>query len=182
MGNDADATGILRAVRAAVPCAHTVPVWGGGSFLAPPGDGGRRPPFSSSVRMRKDVHTMTRRPPPRSQRARRTARRSEEPAARSDRRERFDRARTARMIVKVKRERLALELQRGRLVARDRVERQAFAFGRGFREAWLTWPARIGAELAATLGIDATVLTVALETYVHRHLEDLAHTRFDLGE
>jgi hypothetical protein len=40
----------------------------------------------------------------------------------------------------------------------------------------------LGAELAATLGIDATVLTVALETYVHRHLEDVARTRFDLGE
>jgi hypothetical protein len=125
---------------------------------------------------------MTRRTPPRSQRAGRTARRLEEAATTRDRRERFDRARTARMIVKVKRERLALELQRGRLVARDRVERQAFAFARGLREAWLTWPARIGAELAATLGIDATVLTVALETYVHRHLEDLARTRFDLGE
>lgn len=86
------------------------------------------------------------------------------------------------MIVKVKRERLALELQRGRLVARDRVERQAFTFARGLREAWLTWPARIGAEFAATLGLEATVLTVALETYVHRHLEDLARTRFDLGE
>src|SRR5262249_36469635 len=72
--------------------------------------------------------------------------RFEKPAAARDRRERFDRACTARMIVKVKRERLALELQRGRLVARDRVERQAFAFARGLREAWLTWPARIGAE------------------------------------
>ena len=71
---------------------------------------------------------MTRRTLPRSQRVGRTARRPEEPAATRDRRERFDRARTARMIVKVKRERLALELQRGRLVARDRVERQAFAF------------------------------------------------------
>jgi hypothetical protein len=132
--------------------------------------------------MRKDVHTMTRRTLSRSQRAHRTARRSEEPETTRARRERFDRARTARMIVKVKRERLAFELQRGRLVARDRVERQAFAFARGLREAWLTWPARVGAELAATLGIDATVLTVALETYVHRHLEDIARTRFDLGE
>ena len=70
--------------------------------------------------MRKDVHTVTRRTQPRSHRARRNAQRAEEPTAAGERRERFDRARTARMIVKVKRERLALELQRGRLVARDR--------------------------------------------------------------
>ena len=45
------------------------------------------------------------------------------------------------------------------------------------RDAWLAWPARIGPELAADLGLDATRVMIALEPYVRRQLQELADAR-----
>src|SRR5262245_12258240 len=48
------------------------------------------------------------------------------------------------------------------------------------RDAWLAWPARIGPELAADLGLDATRVMIALEPYVRRQLQELADMRLDV--
>jgi hypothetical protein len=47
------------------------------------------------------------------------------------------------------------------------------------RDAWLTWPARIGPQLAADLGVEPAVLVIALEDLVRAHLEELASERCD---
>ena len=93
----------------------------------------------------------------------------------------FDHARTQKLVAEAARAELELAARRGELVDRAAGERIVFAFGRRHREAWLAWPARIAAELAAALGVDATVLAVHLEAHVAQQLDELSGERFDLG-
>ena len=41
------------------------------------------------------------------------------------------------------------------------------------RDAWLNWPARISAQMAAGLGVDPHALHVALDAAVRQQLQDL---------
>jgi hypothetical protein len=41
------------------------------------------------------------------------------------------------------------------------------------RDSWLAFPARVGAELAAEPGVDATKLVIVLEALVRRQLAEL---------
>jgi hypothetical protein len=93
----------------------------------------------------------------------------------------LERARAAKTAIEAERAALELRRRQGELVDRALGERLVFAFGRRQRDAWLAWPARIGAELAAALGIDGAALVVQLEAYVARQLEELSGERFDLG-
>jgi hypothetical protein len=86
-------------------------------------------------------------------------------------------ARAAALVVDVQTKRLILEQRRGTLISRDRAVRKAFAFGRLLRDAWLTWPARVGPLLAAAFDVDATAMTVALEGHVREQLASLARER-----
>jgi hypothetical protein len=88
--------------------------------------------------------------------------------------ETFQRARAAKMVAEARREELELRVREGDLIERAVVVREAFTFASQLREAWATWPSGIGAELAATLGVDAVVLTTLLEDAVRGHLELLA--------
>jgi hypothetical protein len=45
------------------------------------------------------------------------------------------------------------------------------------RDAWLTWPARVGPQLAADLGVDPAALIITLQELVRAHLEELARER-----
>ena len=45
------------------------------------------------------------------------------------------------------------------------------------RDAWLSWPARVGPLLAAPYDLDAGSITVDLEGYVREQLSDLANER-----
>src|SRR4029453_14019946 len=93
----------------------------------------------------------------------------------------FDDARTAAMIADARLKELAVLEREGVLVDRQHGERVAFTFARRHRDAWLNWPARIGAELAAAVGIDAGMLIGLLEAHVARQLDELGAERFDLG-
>jgi hypothetical protein len=86
-------------------------------------------------------------------------------------------ARAAAVIVDVQTKRLALEQRRGALISRDRAVLKCFAFARLLRDAWLTWPARVGPQLAAQFDVDPWALTVALEDHVRQQLTDLARER-----
>lgn len=86
-------------------------------------------------------------------------------------------ARAAALVVEVQTKRLALEQRRGALISRDRALLKVFAFARMLRERWLTWPARVGPQLAADLGVEPAVLVIALEDLVRAHLEELASER-----
>jgi hypothetical protein len=93
----------------------------------------------------------------------------------------FDQARTAAMVADARLKELAVAAREGALVERAAGERIAFAFARRHRDAWLVWPARIGAELAVALGCDAGAVIGLLERYVARQLDELGSERFDLG-
>lgn len=65
-----------------------------------------------------------------------------------------------------------LEAQRlsARLIDRDEAYREFFARARIERDAWLNWPSRISAVMAAELGLHPVKLEVTLERYVRDHL------------
>lgn len=79
-------------------------------------------------------------------------------------------------LVRLERERLALERDRGALVARDAVERAMFARGRADRDAWTGWAARVATSLADELGADPAATFAALDRLVREHLADRAAT------
>jgi hypothetical protein len=87
------------------------------------------------------------------------------------------RARAAALVLDVQTKRLTLEQRRGQLISRDRATLRCFAFSRMLRDAWLTWPARVGPILAAAFDIDATAFTVALQEQVREQLAVLARER-----
>src|SRR5262245_9954497 len=89
-------------------------------------------------------------------------------------------ARTALLLTEAQLRRLRLEERRGALLDRQTTLAKFFTTVRAMRDAWLAWPARIGPELAADLGLDATRVMIALEPYVRRQLQELADARLDL--
>ena len=90
-------------------------------------------------------------------------------------------ARTALLLTEAQLRRLRLEERRGALLDRQTTLAKFFTTVRAMRDAWLAWPARIGPELAADLGLDATRVMIALQPYVRRQLQELADARLDLG-
>jgi hypothetical protein len=76
----------------------------------------------------------------------------------------------------------ALELRKrtGDLLERRLVERRVGLWARRLQDALIRWPARIGAELAASLGVEEAALTRALEAHVRRLCRELAGERVDL--
>jgi hypothetical protein len=86
-------------------------------------------------------------------------------------------ARAAALVLDVQTKRLNLEQRRGQLISRDRAVLRCFAFARLLRDAWLTWPARVGPGLAAQFDVDATAFTVALQEQVREQLATLARER-----
>ena len=44
-------------------------------------------------------------------------------------------------------------------------------------DAWLNWPARISAQMAAKLGVDPHTMHIALEAAVREHLQELGEMR-----
>jgi len=88
-------------------------------------------------------------------------------------------ARAAALVVDVQTKRLVLEQRRGALISRDRAVLKAFAFARTLRDAVLTWPARVGPQLAAAFELDAAAVTVQLEDHVRQLLIELAAQKCD---
>jgi hypothetical protein len=88
-------------------------------------------------------------------------------------------ARAAALVVDVQTKRLVLEQRRGALISRDRATFKAFSFARTIRDACLTWPARIGPQLAAQFDLDPAQVTVYLEDHVRALLVELASERVE---
>jgi len=98
------------------------------------------------------------------------------------------RARAAKMVSDAKRaeteaHRAAVELRarKGELVDRARATGHVFRLAREERDAWLNWPARVSALMAAELGVDAQELHVTLEKNVREHLAQLGKVRLAIG-
>ena len=86
-------------------------------------------------------------------------------------------ARTVNEVVKAQTNKVRLARLKGELVDRPQAIAHVFKLARTERDAWLNWPARISAQMAATLGCDAHAMHVALEAAVREHLQELGELR-----
>jgi len=82
-------------------------------------------------------------------------------------------ARTVNEVVKAQTNKVRLARLKGDLVDRSQAIAHVYRLARSERDAWLNWPARISAQMAAKLEVDAHALHVALETAVREHLMEL---------
>lgn len=104
----------------------------------------------------------------------------------------FLQAKTANEVLKAQERRIRLQKLKGELVDRARAETLVFRLAREKRDAWVNWPARVAALMAAELaascseavGHEVTIETAAmqkvLEAHVRAHLEELAQPRIGL--
>jgi hypothetical protein len=89
----------------------------------------------------------------------------------------FMQARTANEVLKAQERRLRLQQMKGELVDRAKAVAQVFRLAREERDAWVNWPARVAAMMAAELEVDPHRLHTALERQVRDHLSELAEIR-----
>lgn len=98
----------------------------------------------------------------------------------------FLQARTANEMLKAQERKMRLQKLKGELVDRARSETLTFRLAREARDAWITWPARVAALMAAEvsagiaagIGKEAVVapalMQKVLEAHVRAELESLA--------
>jgi hypothetical protein len=89
----------------------------------------------------------------------------------------FMQARTANEVLKAQERRLRLQRMKGELVDRAKAVAQVFKLARDERDAWVNWPARVAAMIAAELEINPHQVHTVLERHVREHLADLADVR-----
>lgn len=93
----------------------------------------------------------------------------------------FLQAKTANEVLKAQERRIRLAKLKGELVDRDRATTLVFRLAREERDAWVNWPARVAALMAAELGTETAVMQKILEIHVRAHLEELAQPTIALG-
>jgi hypothetical protein len=93
----------------------------------------------------------------------------------------FLQAKTANEVLKSQERRLKLQKLKGELVDRARAEALVFRLARETRDAWVNWPARAAALIAAELGLEPAAMQKVLEAHVRAHLDELSEGRIDLG-
>ena len=86
-------------------------------------------------------------------------------------------ARTVNEVVKAQTNKVRLARLKGELVDRPQAIAHVFKLARSERDAWLNWPARISAQMAAKLNVDPHTMHVALEAAVREHLQELGELR-----
>jgi hypothetical protein len=94
-------------------------------------------------------------------------------------------AKTANEVLKAQERRLKLQILKGELIDRARTEMLVFRLAREERDAWVTWPARaaalMAAELSGELGqgimVKAALMQKVLEAHVRSQLGSLAEIR-----
>ena len=86
-------------------------------------------------------------------------------------------ARTVNEVVKAQTNKVRLARLKGDLIDRSQAIAHVFQLARNERDAWLNWPARVSAQMAATLGMDAHALHIALDEAVRTHLMELGELR-----
>ena len=86
-------------------------------------------------------------------------------------------ARTVNEVVKAQTNKVRLARLKGELVERSQVVAHVFKLARDERDAWLNWPARVSAQMAATLEVDPHAMHLALAAAVRDHLRELGELR-----
>ena len=80
----------------------------------------------------------------------------------------------AHEIAKAQRARIQVQRLRAEVVDRAQATAEVFRLARRERDAWVNWPARVAALMAAELGLDAHAMQKVLEGHVRDHLNELA--------
>lgn len=91
----------------------------------------------------------------------------------------FLQAKTANEVLKAQERRIRLQKLKGELIERARALALVFRLAREERDAWVNWPVRAAALMAADLGVEPAAMQKALEKHVRAHLDDLAEVRPD---
>lgn len=86
-------------------------------------------------------------------------------------------ARTVNEVVKAQTNKVRLARLKGELVDRNQAIAHVFKLARAERDAWLNWPARVSAQMAAKLGVDPHAMHIALESAVREQLQELGAMR-----
>ena len=92
----------------------------------------------------------------------------------------FLRARMANEVLKAQTARVRLDKLKGELVDRTRATASVFDLARRERDAWLNWPPRVAANMAAEIGVDAHALEQVLDRYLRAHLAEMAEVGIEL--
>lgn len=92
----------------------------------------------------------------------------------------FTVARTRKEIYQAKLLELKVAEAEGRLVDREKATVAVFDLARRERDAWLGWPARVGAILAGEMDVDPHRMEQALGRLVRDHMAELADLTVEL--
>jgi len=92
----------------------------------------------------------------------------------------FLRARMANEVLKAQTAKVRLQKMKGELVDRAKTMALVFDLARRERDAWMNWPPRIAADMAAELGVEAHLMEQVLEHHIRHHLADLAEIELEL--
>ena len=76
---------------------------------------------------------------------------------------------------------IAARREAGQVVEVEVAAQVLFEEARSARDAWLNFPSRVGAMLAAEVGVEAEKLIEALTAHVHRQLEDIGEPDVDFA-
>lgn len=90
------------------------------------------------------------------------------------------RAKLAREILTAQLLKVRLQREKGELVDRARAVALVFDLARRERDAWIGWPARVAANMAAELGADPHHVEQLLERYLREQLATLAEVKVEL--
>jgi hypothetical protein len=93
----------------------------------------------------------------------------------------FHDARTANEVLKAQERRLRLDERKGKLVDKARALLLVHRLAKEERDAVLAWPARVAAEMAAELGVDAHRLQTMMDTRLREHLAARHDVRMSVG-
>ena len=92
----------------------------------------------------------------------------------------FLRARMANEVLKAQTAKVRLSKMKGELVDRVKATAMVFDLARRERDAWMNWPPRVAADMAAELGVEAHLMEQVLEQQIRQHLADLAEIEIEL--
>jgi hypothetical protein len=92
----------------------------------------------------------------------------------------FMRARLANEVLKAQLAKVRLAQLKGELVDRARAQSLVFDLARRERDAWIGWPARVAANIAAELGAEPHRVEQVLDRYLREHLAELSEVRVEL--
>jgi hypothetical protein len=93
----------------------------------------------------------------------------------------FHDARAANEVLKAQERRLRLDERKGKLVDKARALLLVHRLAKEERDAILAWPARVSAEMAAELGVDAHWLQTMMDTRLRAHLAARHDVRVSVG-